>query len=273
MTREINIPPVRGSTLLTGTVGDPVYPIRAPEVMGPWFAARKIDAVWLTFHVSPDDLPGFIAGARAMQNLAGFTVTMPHKQTILGHLDEITQRARNVGAANLVRREAGGRLVGDTVDGVGFTDGLERAKVPVAGQVVWLLGAGGVGSAIAFAIAELAPECLILEDRDPARAQRLKTRLANVFPTVKFAVGPVDLASVDIAINATPVGMNAGDPLPFDPADLSPSATVVDVIMTPEVTPLMRRATTQTRIVLGGRSMLDGQLARYAAFFGLTNNS
>lgn len=261
--------PIQGSTRLTGTIADPVLHVRAPESMGAWFAERGIDAVWLPFHVRPEGLAAFIAGARVLANLAGFTVTMPHKQAIVPLIDEVSPRVRRCGAANLIRREADGRLIGDIADGIGFVAGLGASGVAIAGRALGLIGAGGAGTAIAWAVAEEVPASLAIADAEPARAESLAGAIAEAFPGMRVTCGWADPRAFDIAVNATPSGLHAGDPLPFDPESLRRDAAVVEIIMKPPVTPLMAKAAALGLKVVPGQRMLDGQLAIYAEYLGL----
>lgn len=261
--------PIQGSTILTGTIADPIAHVRAPESMGAWFAEHGIDAVWLPFHVSPEGLPSFVEGLRALKNLAGFTVTMPHKQAIIPLLDDVSQRVRCCGAANLIRRDPDGRLTGDIADGIGFIAGLHNSNVPIAGRAVGLAGAGGAGIAIAWAIAEENPASIAITEIDDERLERLTTELAAAFPHVTVSQGWPDPRTLDIAINATPCGLHVDDPLPFDPVDLRRDATVVEIIMKPPVTRLMTTAAGLGMQVVPGQRMLDGQLAIYAEYLGL----
>ncbi len=261
--------PILGSTILVGTIADPVAHVRAPESMGAWFAERHIDAVWLPFHVRPEGLAVFVEGLRGLNNLAGFTVTMPHKQAIIPLLDDVSPAVLRCGAANLIRREADGRMVGDIADGTGFIAGLRESKVPITGRTVGLVGAGGAGIAIAWAVAEENPAAIAILEVDRQRLDRLTADLAEAFPHVIVCHGWPDPHAIDIAVNATPCGLHADDPLPFDPQDLRRDATVVEIIMKPSVTALMAKAAALGMKVVPGQRMLDGQLAIYAEYLGL----
>jgi len=262
-------PPIQGATILAGTIADPVAHVRAPESMGTWFTERGIDAVWLPFHVRPEGLAVFLEGLRALNNLAGFTVTMPHKQAIIPLLDEVSPRVGRCGAANLIRREGDGRLVGDIADGTGFIAGLRASKVPLAGRTVALAGAGGAGMAIAWAIAEQNPAAIAIAEIDRRSLDRLAANVVSAFPRIEVSRGWPDPHSIDVAVNATPCGLRAADPLPFDPGDLRRDATVVEIIMKPSVTPLMAKAARLGMKVVPGQRMLDGQLGIYAEYLGL----
>jgi shikimate dehydrogenase len=261
---------IRGSTILTGTIGDPIAHVRAPESMGQWFAERGIDAVWLPFHVHPEDLPAFMSGVRALENMAGLTVTMPHKRAIVDLVDEVSDCVRRTGVANMVRREANNRLVADNADGAGFVAGLKANKVAIKGRAVWLVGAGGAGTAIAWSLADEAPASVTITDASAEAAERLAGGLRAAYPAIAFATRVPAPRDVDIAVNATPSGLHAGDPLSFDPALLRKDAAVVEIIMKPAVTDLLRTAASLGLKTVPGQAMLDGQLQIYADYLGLT---
>jgi shikimate dehydrogenase len=262
---------IRGSTVLTGTIGDPIAHVRAPESMGQWFAERGIDAVWLPFHVHPEKLPAFMSGVRALENMAGLTVTMPHKRAVVDLVDEVSDCVRRTGVANMVRREPGGRLVADNADGAGFVAGLHTNKVAIAGRSIWLVGAGGAGTAIAWSVADEAPASIAITDASQDAAERLADGLRSAYPAISVTTRVPAPRDVDIAVNATPSGLHAGDPLSFDPALLRRDACVVEIIMKPAVTDLLRAAAALGLETVPGQAMLDGQLQIYADYLRLTS--
>jgi shikimate dehydrogenase len=266
-----SITSIRATTVLTGTIGDPVAHIQAPESMGQWFAQHGIDAVWLAFHVHPQNLPAFMAGVRSLENMAGLTVTMPHKRAVVDLVDETSDLVRRTGVANMIRREPNGRLVADNADGAGFVAGLRGSGVAIADRSIWLVGAGGAGTAIAWSLAQELPARIAVTDADPAAAERLVDGLIPAFPAVRFSTRRPAPAEVDIAVNATPSGLHAGDPLSFDPTALRLDTCVVDIIMKPPVTELLHVAAARGMKTVPGQRMLDGQLQIYAEYLGLTS--
>jgi shikimate dehydrogenase len=268
-----SITSIRATTILTGTIGDPVAHIQAPESMGQWFAEHGIDAVWLAFHVHPQNLPAFMTGVRSLENMAGLTVTMPHKRAVVDLVDETSELVRRTGVANMVRREPNGRLVADNADGAGFVAGLRGSGVAIAGRSIWLVGAGGAGTAIAWSVAQEAPARIAVTDADPAAAERLVDGLTSAFPAIGFSTRPPTPGEVDIAVNATPSGLHAGDPLSFDPTALRLDACVVDIIMKPPVTKLLQVAAARGMKTMRGQRMLDGQLQVYADYLRLKPRS
>jgi shikimate dehydrogenase len=146
--------------------------------------------------------------------------------------------------------------------------GVERHGLRVAGTRGLVVGTGGVGSAIAAALAAAGAASLALYDRQAESADALAGRLRQHYPRLEVRTGSNDPAGIDLAINATPLGMNAGDPLPFDVARLSPTAFVGEVVMKQEITPLLRAARARGCRTQVGTDMLFEQIPLYLEFFG-----
>jgi len=264
---------VNGATRLYGTIGDPIRQLRATQVMARVFEAIGANAVWLPFEGGPQLLPLMLDALAKLRNLGGFTVTIPHKTAILPLLGRVTKRAQASGSVNLVRRDRDGALSGDIVDGLGFVRGLEALGHKVRGASVWLVGVGGAGGAIAAALCEAGIGRLLVSDLDEERADAALSRLSRHYPDVpvaSFDTPRIDHPSgVHYAINATPLGLKPGDPLPFDPIHLDPGVIVAEVIMSPAETPLLQRAHSHGRRIHHGRHMLDHQVPLYLEWFGI----
>lgn len=265
------IPTPDGSTLIFATVGDPVGQVVAPTLMSGRLATIGRNAIWLPIAADSDALPSVLDAVRHWRNFAGLTVTVPHKAAALELVDAVTRRAQASGGINMVRREADGRLFGDMVDGVGFVTGLAARGFDVAGRSAMLVGAGGAGAAIAAALGEAGLARLQVVDPDAGRVAALEQRLARYYSAMRIASG-VD-PQVDLAINATPLGMRADDPLPFDPATLPSHVLVCDIIMHPAETALLARAAALGYATQPGRPMLDHQADLYLEFFGMGDAS
>lgn len=257
-----------GSTRLFFTIGRPASIIRIPRVMAPVFEAVGLNAVWLAMDVAPEDLASVLDGLRRVTNLGGLTITMPHKQAVLGLATRVSDLARASGAANLLRFEADGSITVDVADGLGFVRGLEARGFAPKGRSAFVLGTGGAGSAIAAALCEAGVSKLFVGELDDARAEACLGRLAAVYPQVELARAVGLPGDVDLAVNATPCGLKEGDPLPFDPAGLKAGAHVAEVIMSPPTTKLLARARALGHPVSVGRDMLDHQISLYLDFFG-----
>jgi shikimate dehydrogenase len=260
---------ITGKTKIIFILGDPVAHIRGTAFLNAHFFHAGIEAAAFPLQVAPADLGAAIGVIRKLRNVAGFGVTIPHKIEVLKHLDGATERAAQVGAANFVRRAADGRLTGDNVDGIGFTAGLARNGIAVAGRRVLQIGAGGAGRAIAFALAEAGAAEITLANRTAGKAQHLADAVEAAYPRCRCLVGTADVAGADLVVNATSLGMQEGDPLPVDIAGLPAAAAVADIIMSPETTALLIQAERRGHRIVRGKEMLVDQLRLATAFLGL----
>ncbi|MEU3569780.1 shikimate dehydrogenase [Kitasatospora sp. NPDC036755] len=262
-------PEVRGTTRLFAVLGDPVEQVRAPALLNPLFVRLGVDAVLVPVHAAPADLPRVLSGLDGIRNLDGLLVTVPHKFAALGFAGSATPAARLSGSTNALRREPDGRWLADNFDGAGFVAGLTAAGHSPVGRRVALVGAGGAGSALAVALLDAGVSHLSVHDLDERRLDGLCGRLSAHWPG-RISGSPVaDLATAEIAVNATPLGMAPGDPLPFDPAALRPGSVVAEIIMKPAETPLLAAAAALGHRVHHGHHTLDHQLALYRSFFRL----
>jgi shikimate dehydrogenase len=264
----MNAGEITGRTRLFGVIADPIGHVRACEAFNPRFAERGIDAVLVPLHVRANDLRAALDGFRALANLGGVLVTIPHKEAILELVDAVGPQAARVGAGNVIRRLRDGRLEAENFDGLGFVAGLAAAGHAPAGRDVLLVGAGGAGKAIAFALAEAGVRRLVVANRNAARAEALAADLRAVFPAVDATAGPAEVAGFDLIVNATSLGLAADDPLPVNLAAAAPGTVVCEIIMKPERTPLVETATARGLAVHLGRHMLDRQVPLLARFIG-----
>jgi shikimate 5-dehydrogenase len=218
--------------------------------------------------VKPEDYPGTLRALFRMTNIRGALITMPHKVTTLGLADETSTTAKIAGSANALRKDANGKLVADMFDGTGFTRGLARKGFQVAGSKCLVVGAGGVGSAIAASLAADGVASLTLYDKNAASAQALADRLKLHYSKLDVRVGPPAVAGQDLVVNATPIGMKDDDPLPFDVGELAPSTFVGEVVMKREITPLLAAAKARGCQIQVGTDMLFEMIPAYLEFFG-----
>ncbi|MGK5545794.1 shikimate dehydrogenase family protein [Streptomyces sp. URMC 127] len=247
-------------------MGDPVGQVRAPGLLNPLFRRIGTDAVLVPLHVRPEGLTEALRGLRQAMNLDGLLITVPHKAACLRFADEVGPAAALSGSTNAMRREPDGRWLAENFDGEGFVRGLRAAGYEPRGARVCQAGAGGAGSAIAVALLGAGADVAVW-DRDRARADGLAGRLAARWPgRIAATKGPV---AADIAVNATPMGMRPGDPLPFDPAGLAAGTVVADIVMKPRRTALLRAAEEAGLPVHYGEPTLTEQLPLYREFFRL----
>jgi shikimate dehydrogenase len=259
---------ISGRTTMIAHLGYPTESFKAPMIYNPWFERRGIDAVVVPMGVMAEDYAAFLRLLFRLSNIRGALVTMPHKVTTVALLDEASAAVKVAGSCNAVLRRADGSLYGDMFDGQGFTRGAKRKGLDFAGANCLVVGAGGVGSAIAAAIAAENPGMLALFDVLRGAAEGLAGRLRQHYPRLRVEVRDNDPAGYDLVVNATPLGMNAGDPLPFDPTRLARETFVGEVVMKAEMTPLLEAASRRGCAYLVGTDMLFEQIPAYLEFFG-----
>ena len=259
---------ITGRTTVIAHLGWPTESFKAPMIYNPWFEAQGIDAVVVPLGVEAENYPELFRPLFRIRNLHGALVTMPHKVTTTTLVDELTTTAQIAGACNAVLRRPDGSLLGDMFDGAGFVRGVERKGRPIAGARALVVGCGGVGSAIAASLAAAGLAGIGLFDPMAASAAALGERLRQHYPALHVAMGSNDPHGYDIVVNATPLGMKAGDPLPVDPARIAAGTFVGEVVMKEEFTPLLRAAMDKGCTVQVGTDMLFEMIPAYLEFFG-----
>ena len=259
---------ITGKTTLIAHLGYPTEAFKAPLIYNPWFEKNGVDAVVVPMGVQVADYPATLAALARITNLRGALVTMPHKVTTLALVAEASPAARIAGACNALLKRADGSWFGDQFDGAGFVRGVERKGFALRGCRAFVCGAGGVGSAIAAALAGAGAAELMLFDRDAGAAESLRERLLGHYRSLRVASGANDPAGYDLVVNATPLGMHAGDALPFDPTRIAPSSFVGDVVMASGATPLLRAARERGCATQPGVDMLFEMIPAYLEFFG-----
>jgi shikimate dehydrogenase len=216
-------------------------------------------------------LPELLAAARAA-GFAGVNVTFPCKETVLPLLDEVSPEAREIGAVNTVVIGRDGRTAGHNTDRTGFRRSVEETlgRARVEGQAAVLVGAGGAGRAVAFALFDLGLRRLLVHDRDTRQADGLVAAVGRerceVVPDAAAA-----LAGAAGLVNATPVGMAGFPGLPLSPQAVGERHWLADVIYTPLETELVVSARTRGATAMGGSGMCVHQAAEsFRLFTGRT---
>jgi 3-dehydroquinate dehydratase/shikimate dehydrogenase len=237
-------------TRVYGIIGNPVAHSLSPILQNAAFQARRMNAVYLPFLVR--DLRDFLAAIERL-GVAGFSVTLPHKQAILRHLDGCDPLAAAIGAVNTVVVRAGGKLYGYNTDYVGVLRALEP-RIPLRGSRVLIVGAGGAARAVAFALAQGGAAVCIC-----ARRAKRAVALAKAVGGQTVARELLRHQFFDAIVNATPVGMH---PLvrdsPLDARDLN-CRLVFDTIYRPRETTLLRLAAKRRIETVSGVEMFIAQ--------------
>lgn len=259
---------ISGTTRVFLIVGDPVAQVRAPEAFNHLFSQHGVDAVLVPAKVAPADLDDFVRTVFKAGNIDGLWVAIPHKGPITRVLDRCDTLGSAAGAVNAVRRNADGSIEGALFDGVGFTKALGTFGIPLRGRRAMVFGVGGGGVAIAASLAQQGAAHIALYDTVPGRTAEVAARLRDTFGADVVAVDRPDPAGYELIAHATPLGLQAGDPLPFDVTRLDAGAAVVDILMKNQPTPLVRACHARGIIAHPGFEMLVQQVPEYLSFFG-----
>ncbi len=264
---------INGYTELIAHIGYPTHSFKAPMIYNPFFVKHDINAVVVPMGCKPEDFSVFLKSVFQLSNIRGALITMPHKVTTVGLLDEVSATVKVAGACNAVKRAEDGRLVGDMFDGEGFVRGVQRKGFDLTGKRVLVVGSGGVGCAIAASLAAAKIAAITLFDVNAASAEALGQRLKQNYPHIDVITGSNDPAGHDLVVNATPMGMNEGDALPMDVSRISPDAFVGEVVMKTEMTAFLQAAKNRGCRVQVGSDMLFEQIPAYLEFFGLPSTT
>ena len=256
-----------GATRLYPIIGDPIAQVRSPETVTAGFAARGVNAFCIPVQVPVDRFDAIVPALLALGNLDGVLVTVPFKARIVAFVDRLGRAAKTIGAVNAVRREADGSWTGDMFDGMGFVRGAERKGERIRGRRAALFGAGGAGSAIAYALADAGVQSIDVFDVDGPRAKSLVEKLGPAFPGCVLAAPEGMRSGIDMVVNASPVGMRPDDGLPADLGLLDAGTLVGDVVIRPTPTALIRHAIRCGCSVVDGSDMHGGQVDALIAFF------
>jgi shikimate dehydrogenase len=240
-------------------IGKPIAHSLSPALFRWLFARLGIDATYDAREVSPEVLPAFVAELR-QGDWQGASVTLPHKETVLKHLQGTEPLAARIGAVNTLVSVAAKTVKGHNTDAVGFVRALERHGTPLKGASVLVLGAGGAARAAVFtALDQGAAEIHVANrtlERATALAQDASGGRVRSLPLTQEALAQT-WGGVGVLVNSTRVGMGAPNesPLPKGLA-LRPGLTVLDMVYRPLETALLRRARAEGARPVDGLWML-----------------
>jgi shikimate dehydrogenase len=259
---------LNGSTRIIAHVGYPTSTFKSSMIYNPWFETRGVNAAVVPIGVKGEDFARAFPEMSRFTNFHGALITMPHKTAVIGLIDDASTAVKVAGSCNAVRRNDDGRLVGDMFDGEGFVRGMARRGRSLGSKKVLVVGSGGVGSAIAASSAAAGVAEIGLYDVSLVAMEALAGRLRQNYPELKVTIGSNDPAGFDVVVNATPLGMKAGDPMPVDVSRLSPSTYVGEVVMKQETTAFLAAAQAKGCEIQLGIDMLFEQIPAYLQFFG-----
>lgn len=252
--------------LIFGLIGYPIKHSLSPAMHNAAFKKLKLNAVYMLFEKSNAEFPHALKQLRLM-DVAGFNVTIPYKEEIIPYLDTIDAQAAKIGAVNTVVNHKG-TLIGYNTDALGFIHSLRNdLKFQPKGRNIFIVGAGGAGRAIGFALGKEKAETITFYDIHSPRAEKLAKALGCAFPlcSVASVATPTrgDLSASSLVVNASNCGMKPDDPLPIDPKLLPKGGVVYDIIYNPSPTKLIKAVKARGISGVNGLGMLlcQGALA------------
>ena len=247
---------IQGTTQIYGVVGDPISHSLSPSLHNPAFAALGIDAVYVTFRVSPSSLEDALRGLLAL-NVQGINVTVPHKSEVFQYVDEVTDTARRIGAINTLRNDSG-HWIGENTDATGFIRSLEPLGLSLPGSSVGMLGAGGAAKGVAVGLLEAGVSRLFISNRSYDRATVLAELLKASFgqqSVSAVSLEELEKKELNLLVNTTTVG-SEGHSSPAKLNRFDKLGAVTDIIYRPSRTPLLLEAEKLGLPNLNGGGML-----------------
>lgn len=247
---------IQGTTQIYGVVGDPISHSLSPSLHNPAFAALGIDAVYVTFRVSPSSLEDALRGLLAL-NVQGINVTVPHKSEVFQYVDEVTDTARKIGAVNTLRNDSG-HWIGENTDATGFIRSLEPLGLSLPGSSVGMLGAGGAAKGVAVGLLEAGVSRLFISNRSYDRATVLAELLKASFgqqSVSAVSLEELEKKELNLLVNTTTVGSD-GHSSPAKLNRFDKLGAVTDIIYRPSRTPLLLEAEKLGLPNLNGGGML-----------------
>lgn len=264
---------INAQTKLCGVLGNPVEHSLSPAIHNAAFRKLGLNFVYLAFKV--EDLEGAMRGIRALGNLRGFSVTIPHKIAVIPYLDEVETTARHIGSVNTILVD-GSRLKGYNTDASGAIRALEHGGVALRGRQVLMLGSGGAARAIAFALGGTGIAGLTIlgvdeqERKQLAEDLRNRTKLHPEQGPMAEATLRTAIKHADILLHCTPVGMHPKvDETCIPAAWLDSHLTVMDIVYNPRDTRLLREAKAAgCRTIPGLEMFLQQAIAQFELWTG-----
>ncbi|WP_417803547.1 shikimate dehydrogenase [Thalassospira lucentensis] len=258
MTSRTSYRTLSGTSRLAGVMGWPVSHSKSPRLQGYWLANYAIDGSYMPLPVAPENFETALTSLRDL-GFAGVNVTIPFKETAMRACDELTDRAKRIGAVNTVTFAKDGRLLGDNTDGFGFIENLRQEAPDTAfcsGPAV-VLGAGGASRAVLVALLDEGCPEIRLANRTRKRADDLAGEINDSRITViDWPVAPSALENASLVVNTTSLGMVGQPALEIDLTGLPTSALVTDIVYAPLITDLLAQAKDRGNPIVDGLGML-----------------
>lgn len=247
-----------GTSRLAGVMGWPVSHSKSPRLHGYWLAKYGIDGSYMPLPVEPKN---FQDALKSLRNLgfSGVNVTIPQKEMAMPECDELSDRARRIGAVNTVTFAKDGRTLGDNTDGFGFIENLrqEAPDIDFASGPAVVLGAGGASRAVLVALLDEGSPEIRIANRTRKRADDLMAEINDPrIKVVDWPFDPADLSDASLVVNTTSLGMVGQPKLEIDLEGLPKTALITDIVYAPLMTNLLVQAKNRGNPVVDGLGML-----------------
>ena len=262
---------MKANTKIFGCIADPINHVKAPTLFTKMFQEKKINAIMIPINVSKDDLDFFFSGIRSIKNFAGLTVTIPHKTNVLKYCDHLEKEAIDTQSVNWIKID-NKQLIGTNFDGVGFVHGLNNKNLIVEGKDFAIFGLGGAGASICYSLLRNKVRKLKLINRDATKLNLFANKLKNLKSHTEILIDDFrdyDISKYDYVINATSLGLKDNKDLIFDVKKTRTNCTIIDIVMDPEETILIKEAIKYKRNYHLGKNMLVSQIKLAGNFFNL----
>jgi shikimate dehydrogenase len=252
-----------GETTLYPIIGDPISFVKSPQRMTSEFQRRGHNAICLPMQVPDGALEDFLQGIKAVSNVRGLLVTMPHKNAMFAHCSTASETSELLKVVSITKRNPDGSWHGEMLDGIAFVSTMKKQGAKPEGARVLQIGAGGAGSAIAVALLDAGVRKLVVHDTNQSRLDGLISLLSR---RGRVLAGSADPAGCDIVVNATPMGMSPNDPLPVEAQLLTSCMFVGDVVAGHGVTPLLQAALAAGCATSDGVGMVEAGIGLMSDF-------
>ncbi|MCD6034941.1 MAG: Shikimate 5-dehydrogenase [Rickettsiales bacterium] len=262
---------ITGNALIAGVIGYPVRHSLSPRLHNYWLEYYKLSGAYIPLEIAPEYLASFIRTLPLIGNWRGLNVTVPHKEAVLGLMDEVDPVAKRIGAVNtVIIRE--GKLFGTNTDAYGFIANLKEQAPHFSfhGKTALVLGAGGAARAVCAGLQDAGIKEIILANRTIARAEEVANALGGNIRVHTWEQVQKILPDIGLLVNTTTLGMEGKPALNFSLVSLPREALVSDIVYVPRVTSLLETAKAQGNPIVTGLGMLFHQaVPGFEAWFGV----
>jgi shikimate dehydrogenase len=232
---------INGETRVIYIVGDPIAQVKSPEGVTAQFTAQGHNAIVVPAHVGPEYLTAWLSGVSRAKNVDGIIIAVPHKFACFELCRSASERSNFIGSVNAMRRNTDGSWHGDVLDGDGFVQAIRTKGHSLTKKRVLLVGAGGMGFAVGYALVKAGISELSIHDIDTNLRDTMVHRLYSL-NRVSVRPGSRNPEGFDVIVDATPVMRQTPSSIPIDTTRLHAGMVVASAKPSPEITPLLEAA-------------------------------